>query len=150
GWDQRLAEEENRCQRHDRPACVIAIDLDGLKQINDRWGHAEGDRAIYRAAQAIQSAVRQHDVVARVGGDEFVVLLTEYSIAASQALLKRLNKSLIAHRIEASFGIAARTNEGLIQAWERADQAMYRQKRRKKLRHIFKRLLPNGSLAMPC
>lgn len=141
GWNQRLAEEENRCQRHGGPACVIAIDLDGLKQINDRRGHAEGDRALYRAGQAIQSAVRQHDVVARVGGDEFVVLLTEYSVSAGQELLKRLNKSLVAHQIEASFGIAVRTKQGLLQAWERADQAMYRQKRRKKLRRIFKRLM---------
>ncbi|MGF1513578.1 MAG: GGDEF domain-containing protein [Elainellaceae cyanobacterium] len=142
GWDQRLAQEEARCWRCGYEACIIAIDLDGLKQINDHRGHGEGDRVIYRAGQAMQAVVRQHDVVARVGGDEFVVLCAECPIDAGRALLARIRQSLIASQIDASLGIACRTSaQGLLQTWAQADQAMYHCKKRKKLRRRLLTLL---------
>lgn len=67
GWDRLLASEEDRCHRYACPASVIAIDLDGLKVINDTLGHAAGDELITRAATTIAAAVRDFDVVSRPG-----------------------------------------------------------------------------------
>ncbi|MBD2155620.1 GGDEF domain-containing protein [Leptolyngbya sp. FACHB-16] len=54
GWEQLVVGEETRCQQYGNPACIVAIDLDGLKQVNDTQGHAEGDALIQRAGQAIR------------------------------------------------------------------------------------------------
>ena len=68
GWVEFLEVEERRCRRYGHPAAVIAIDLDGLKDVNDVKGHGAGDDMIRRAAAALASAVRNVDVVARTGG----------------------------------------------------------------------------------
>ncbi len=142
GWNRRLVEEEARCRRQGYSACIIAVDLDGLKEINDCQGHVEGDRVIRQAGQLIRNAVRQHDIVARVGGDEFAILSTVCTLAVGESLLKRIRRSFALKGIEASFGMAFRSpSNGLWDAWECADQAMYRCKRKKKLRHyLLKRL----------
>lgn len=126
GWDQLLAHEEKRCHQYGHPACIISIDLDGLKQINDTQGHAKGDELIYKAGQAIRQAVRKQDVAARVGGDEFAVLCVECNFVNGKALMERIKAALALYPVNASLGIAPRQpNTGLLQAWEEADQAMY-------------------------
>lgn len=133
GWDQLLAEEEQRCQQYGHPTCVIVIDLDGLKQVNDRQGHAQGDQLILRASQTLQTLFRQRDIVARVGGDEFSVLCIQCNIENGNLLLERAQAAFADAQVDASFGLAPRHHsQGLRAAWEEADAAMYKHKRSKK------------------
>jgi diguanylate cyclase (GGDEF)-like protein len=133
GWEKLLSAEEKRCQRYGHPAGVICIDLDDLKPINDSRGHAAGDQLIYQAAQTIDAAVREQDIIARVGGDEFAVLAIECNAVEIQALAERVQTSLAAVEISASVGCASRhPSQGLSVAVKEADQKMYEHKRGKK------------------
>jgi diguanylate cyclase (GGDEF)-like protein len=112
---------------------VIAADLDGLKAINDTLGHDAGDLAINRFADLLRAAVRPDDTVARIGGDEFVVLLTQSTIEAGRAVAQRIMDALIAEpeppRLGASLGLAAgRPGELFDVVLRRADRAMYEAK----------------------
>jgi diguanylate cyclase (GGDEF)-like protein len=75
--EQRLAEEISRAVRHQRPLTILLIDLDGLKQINDRLGHAAGDLVLKSFSERLRRAIRGSDLAVRLGGDEFMVLLPE-------------------------------------------------------------------------
>lgn len=133
GWEQLIAHEEERCRRYGNPACVISIDLDDLKFINDTQGHAAGDRLLQGAAQAMRMAARSHDVVARLGGDEFAILAVECDLLAADALIDRLRQQLQQNGIAASIGHAARhPQHGLHAACEQADANMYAEKKRRK------------------
>ena len=126
GWDRLLAAEEARCSRLGHPACVVSIDLDGLKRVNDMEGHARGDDLILRAAQAIRGAVRGQDIVARLGGDEFAVLGVECDPAGASVLRDRVTAAMVSAGVGASVGLAQRNpRAGLSAACELADQAMY-------------------------
>jgi len=128
-WDRLLTLEDARCRRYGHPACVVAIDLDGLKATNDSFGHAAGDRLLRQAAKAIRSAARETDIVARVGGDEFAVLGVECDPAMSHRLVDRLRAALDEAGIAASVGLAAHVPaSGLQHAWQQADREMYRAK----------------------
>jgi diguanylate cyclase (GGDEF)-like protein len=130
-WDRLLEAEEARCQRYGSVASLVAIDLDELKRVNDRRGHAAGDRLLRRAAQVIDSTRRAADVVARLGGDEFGVLAVECDEPAAKVLADRLRSALDAAGIRASVGHATRQPSGtLAQAWSAADAEMYASKRR--------------------
>lgn len=130
GWDQLLAEEEESCANYGFPACVVVIDLDNLKTVNDSLGHGAGDVLIQRAGQILRQETRKHDVVARIGGDEFVVLCTECSAMQGQWLGERLQRALLNGQVQASVGVASRhPSRGLKAAWAEADRAMYQQKR---------------------
>ena len=130
-WDRLLEAEEARCQRYGSVASLVAIDLDELKRVNDRQGHAVGDRLLRRTAQVIDSTRRAADVVARLGGDEFGVLAVECDEPAAKVLADRLRGALDAAGIRASVGHATRQPSGtLAQAWSAADAGMYADKRR--------------------
>ena len=107
-WDRLLEAEEARCHRYGSVASLVAIDLDELKRVNDRQGHAAGDRLLRRAAQVIDSTRRAADVVARLGGDEFGVLAVECDEPAAKVLADRLRGALEAAGIRASVGHATR------------------------------------------
>ena len=133
GWEKLLLAEEKRCERYGHPAGIIYIDLDGLKPINDQKGHAAGDQLIYNAAQEICSAVRDQDIVARIGGDEFAVLGIECNEEQIQGLGQRIEASLNLANIEASWGYASRhPSKGLMAACQEADEKMYELKHSKK------------------
>jgi diguanylate cyclase (GGDEF)-like protein len=133
GWEKLLSAEEMRCQCYGHPAGVIYIDLDNLKPINDTKGHAAGDQLIYDAGQTIKSAVREKDIVARIGGDEFAVLGIECHPQQIESLAKRIQTSLENVGIEACVGYANRhPSTGLSAAYTEADQKMYECKRSKK------------------
>lgn len=126
GWDQLLESEESRCRHYGYPTCVVIIDVDGLKRVNDTYGHARGDELIYQTGQALKEATRTQDVVARIGGDEFAVLAVECNLLQGEKLIQRIDEALQARQITASIGIAERhPSLGLMTAWEEADQAMY-------------------------
>jgi diguanylate cyclase len=130
-WDRLLDAEEARCRRYGSVASLVAIDLDELKRVNDRQGHAAGDGLLRRTAQVIDSTRRAADVVARLGGDEFAVLAVECDEPAAKVLADRLRGALEAAGIRASVGHATRQPTGsLARAWAAADADMYGHKRR--------------------
>lgn len=131
-WERVLVVEEKRCARYGHPACVVALDLDGLKHINDTLGHQAGDEHLLATATALTSATRAIDVVARVGGDEFAVLAVETDLATARVLVARLSDGLAKVGIAASLGLAERSEAmDLAGAWAEADRRMYRTKRRR-------------------
>lgn len=133
GWDRAVAESEARCQREGLNACVIVIDLDGLKRINDTQGHAKGDEFIRRASTALRGAARREDCLARLGGDEFAYLSINCPPEHAQVVLKRLSQALQKAAVPASLGYAMRDLAGSIgAAFQEADQAMYAHKRARK------------------
>jgi diguanylate cyclase (GGDEF)-like protein len=133
GWEQCLLVEEIRCQRERLDACVVAIDLDGLKEVNDQQGHAAGDRLLQRAAQALRATARRRDLVARMGGDEFAYLAAEIAPGSAPIVTERLRKALAQTGISASIGSAPRSGNGSLNAAaEIADRLMYQDKRQRK------------------
>lgn len=133
GWDQEVRESELRCRKENLNACVIVIDLDGLKRINDTEGHAKGDEFIRRAANALRMAARRDDVLARLGGDEFACLSVGCVPEHANEILKRLSNALVKANVPASLGFAMRGLTGSIPAaFQEADQAMYTHKRARK------------------
>ncbi len=134
GWEQCLQIEEQRSLRENLDAGIFVIDLDGLKAINDREGHASGDAMLQRAAQALRACVRRRDVVARVGGDEYAFLATEIVPEVAPIVEERLRKALQAVGVSASIGHALRSAHGSLPgAAEVADRAMYQDKRARKM-----------------
>jgi diguanylate cyclase (GGDEF)-like protein len=81
--------------RYKRPFSLAFFDLDNFKQVNDRNGHLEGDRALQIVADTIRSNLRQADIVARFGGDEFVILLPETDHAMAESVLRKLRSNLL-------------------------------------------------------
>lgn len=129
-WDRMLAKEEERCRRYGHPTIVITIDLDGLKEVNDIYGHAAGDALIVRAAAALRNAAREVDIIARLGGDEFGVIGIECDHGGADALLARTRAALSDAGVKASIGMAPRIPaHGLKEAWNEADRLMYVEKR---------------------
>lgn len=121
------------------PLSVIVVDLDGFKQINDRLGHRIGDLTLVAAAQALKAELRASDSLARIGGDEFVVLLPDCPRNSAQEIAERLRATLEAqeiqagdHRVEirASFGVATLEEFAGSCEWLMAegDRALYRAK----------------------
>ncbi len=134
-FENRLAHELARSARTGEVVAVFAIDLDAFKAINDRLGHAGGDRVLKRAARLLSSCVRGDDLVARIGGDEFAVIQVARSQpAATEALISRIFKMASAPSdegvpIKLSLGVAlsegGQTGDEL---HELADLALYRAK----------------------
>lgn len=119
---------------------LLSVDLDKFKPVNDRWGHAEGDQVLRALAQRMQACVRHEDLVVRVGGDEFVVLL---SPSASSSMVAAVTSRLLevmhepvhvnarSHTLSASIGLAHYPTDGhsLAELCHHADMAMYEAKR---------------------
>jgi diguanylate cyclase (GGDEF)-like protein len=114
-------------RRRDTPiVTVAALDLDGFKAVNDANGHATGDRLLAEATAAWRSALRSDDVLARTGGDEFIVLMPNTAPTEAHAVLTRLRD---AHPVAWSAGIAPwEADEPLAACIERADAALYEDK----------------------
>jgi diguanylate cyclase (GGDEF)-like protein len=130
-----LGEALKRAHSHGEALCLLMIDLDGFKAVNDRHGHAVGDRVLVEVAAHLRAATRPEDLVARLGGDEFVVVAEgllgpEEAQGIAQRVLHALSGPMLAapeSRIGASIGIATgnpaeTATEALLR---RADSAMY-------------------------
>jgi diguanylate cyclase (GGDEF)-like protein len=92
-WDQELAKRWEQRLSLPRSICLALFDVDQLKQINDRMGHAEGDAVLRATANALVTSVRDHDFVARLGGDEFGVLLDGIDAASAHRISDRIRRS---------------------------------------------------------
>ncbi|MBS1253038.1 MAG: putative diguanylate cyclase DgcC [Anaerolineales bacterium] len=136
-----LAEQQLKtADRGDRRMLLLFADLDGLKGINDTFGHAEGDRALMQAADVLEETFRESDIVARIGGDEFVVLAVETHGSPAEVLAIRLQENLEARNAEADRSYELSLSVGLVhydpqtpcsieELLTQADKAMYEQKR---------------------
>jgi len=131
--------EWGRCKRYGRDAALLLFDLDHFKRVNDQYGHGIGDRVLRRVAALCRDEIRDIDTLARIGGEEFALLLPETDAAQAAILAERLRQRLVDERIDtgkgaisvtASFGIAPLLNgdEEWRQALRRADAALYRAK----------------------
>lgn len=135
GWEQCVAIEEARAKRYGSPACVLIVDLDGLKQVNDTKGHVHGDALIRSASNSIRSVLRENDIVARIGGDEFAILGIECDAEGCEAIFKNVTNALLSNGISASVGKALRDHRlGLFEAIAAADRAMYVAKAKRRTR----------------
>jgi diguanylate cyclase (GGDEF)-like protein len=111
-WEA-LSSEWKRASRSGRPFSVVLIDLDKFKDVNDTFGHLEGDLVLARVGRLLEQRCRQSNVVARYGGDEFVILMPETSIDQAHSLAERLrlwlsqDAMLAEHHISGSFGVAS-------------------------------------------
>lgn len=138
---ERLTQEVARSTRAETPLSVLLLDLDGFKAINDQHGHADGDRVLQNVAATLRLAVRANDIVARYGGDEFVVVMPETDLPAARLVAERVVASVRAVRhplsdgsegqVACSVGLAlfptdGRTASRLLRS---ADAAMYLVKR---------------------
>ena len=142
GFERELSRAAAYVQRYGGNAALVYLDLDGFKPVNDRFGHAAGDAVLTAVAAALVGSVRASDIVARIGGDEFAVLL--WNLSAENARIKALGleRAIPAAAIRwggrrvsvgATAGVAELTGDrdiaGLL---ARADAAMYARKRRRK------------------
>jgi diguanylate cyclase (GGDEF)-like protein len=132
-----LEAEVNRSRRSGYPISLVTVDLDGLKAINDRFGHHAGDEAIVALATALQTAARTSDLAARLGGEEFCVLLPDTDETGARAAADRILQVLRATRCSfghatASIGVATlRGREADAELLlRRSDHAMYKAKER--------------------
>lgn len=144
----RLSQAIANANRNNDKFAVCFIDLDGFKPINDNYGHATGDQILCEISRRIKKIIRENDTVARVGGDEFVVLFNEYkAYDKSSTLLDRLKEEISlpinlagnTHQVTASIGVAiypdsATEPDDLL---EFSDKAMYQAKNAGKSRYHF-------------
>lgn len=139
GFEGRASALIEACARTNLPVALIVADLDRFKVLNDRYGHAAGDRVIAEFAARLRMAAGTRAVAGRLGGEEFAVLLPMADLAAARLLADAIrtvfsNTSIEGlppeTRVTASFGIAARSgDESLAELAERADEALYHVKR---------------------
>jgi diguanylate cyclase (GGDEF)-like protein len=142
-FSERLTQELERNRRYDRPVALLYLDLDDFKAVNDSHGHQTGDAVLRLVADAIRRAVRQADVVGRMGGDEFAVLMPETDGAEADAVAQRLAAGLATSfrgspTVTASIGVvsgvaAVADADGVLRS---ADDAMYQAKRAGKNRVV--------------
>ena len=134
--NESLSLEIERAHRYDRPLSIIMIDMDGLKGINDAYGHAVGDEALVLVADSIRSCIRRVDLPTRFGGDDFVVVLPEADLDEAVAVAERICDEVHTREIpQADVSVSVGTvqwssdhksGDDLIEA---VDRAMYEAKR---------------------
>jgi diguanylate cyclase (GGDEF)-like protein len=135
-FSRELAQELSRNRRYGRPLALIYLDLDDFKKVNDAHGHATGDAVLRLVADAMRAAVRAADVVGRLGGDEFGVLMPETDAVVAHAAASRLVAGIRTvfrgtPSVTGSIGVVAvaGTEAGTDELIRKADQAMYEAKR---------------------
>jgi diguanylate cyclase (GGDEF)-like protein len=135
-----LEQEMERCARYRRHLCLLIVDVDDFKQVNDTWGHAEGNRVLQTLAGVIQSCLRQADSAYRYGGEEFAVLMPETDAAAGVMFGERLRTSFAENppvlsdgtvlKVSISIGVTAYSpGDDAHSLFCRADDGMYQAKR---------------------
>lgn len=136
GFDERASLELARSRREQSWVAIAIFDLDHFKRINDEWGHEVGDRVLVRAAEVLAGQAREIDVVARFGGEEFVVLLPGADMDSAARFAERVREDLARERfprlplVRASAGVrAVLAPESVEELLQGADLALYQAKR---------------------
>lgn len=126
-----LEREIVKAERTDQPFVLAFIDVDGLKTVNDRHGHSEGDALLRQLGDLVRAQLREYDVVVRFGGDEFVCGLPDLDLDEARRRLDRVNVTLLETKeASISVGLVGREpGEGLEALISRADRAMYEARR---------------------
>jgi diguanylate cyclase len=146
GMMEALGREMNRARRYGIPLCIALLDIDNFKQLNDKLGHQAGDGALVHLVTVIKATLRQMDVIARFGGEEFLLLLPntglDDAMHAVTRIQRELTRSIFMHehqRVLVTFSAGAalvaagESQDSLIQ---RVDAALYRAKREGKNRVV--------------
>jgi diguanylate cyclase (GGDEF)-like protein len=127
-WDAALPREIARATRHKRPLAIALLDLDEFKELNDEHGHQAGDLVLKESVAAWRDHLRGGDILARIGGDEFAVLLPECDPSAAEEIVERLRRST-ARGLTVSVGVACWAGqEEAAELILRADRALYQAK----------------------
>jgi diguanylate cyclase (GGDEF)-like protein len=138
-FDARLASLSSYFDRYARPFSVIALDVDFFKKFNDTWGHEAGDRVLQHVAELLRATVRDVDLPARMGGEEFVVLLPETGLRQAAEAAERIRRTLETRAViwngrplsvTASLGVSACPDSTEVpgELLAQADAALYRAK----------------------
>jgi diguanylate cyclase (GGDEF)-like protein/PAS domain S-box-containing protein len=142
-FNEIMAHEINKFKRHHNPVSLLICDLDDFKQINDEYGHIFGDKSLKLIATTIKKSIREYDIVARWGGEEFCVLLPNTTLEDALCVAEKIRLS-IEHEscfqefhLTASFGVSNIQQNDNAESWfKKADKALYRAKKLGKNRVI--------------
>ncbi|WP_105188966.1 GGDEF domain-containing protein [Pseudoalteromonas sp. T1lg48] len=137
-FDERLDLELKQCQRNGAPLCLVVIDVDLFKSINDTYGHSAGDKTLQVLASAMKKAIRSSDFIARYGGEEFVLVMPNVDLENVVLPLEKLRASVKSipfkfkdKQVQITVSIGAtqvKANDTALSAFDRADQALYEAK----------------------
>ncbi|MEJ2393635.1 MAG: diguanylate cyclase [Candidatus Thiodiazotropha sp.] len=143
---RKLEEEQTTVTAAEESFCIILLDLDHFKEINDQYGHAVGDQALRHAVERLRNGIRDSDLLGRWGGEEFIIVAPRTSLAEAEGLAERLCRSLAGSRITSegesveitgSFGVTRYIpGEALDTCLKRTDDALYAAKRQGRNRII--------------
>ncbi len=142
-FEDRIHSMVDSARRHGYPLTLASMDLDGFKKINDTFGHTEGDNVLRRVAMRLAQQVRSCDLLVRMGGDEFLLVLPDTGIRAAKVLTRRLRndvrnlniRSGAGKELDVSIGLSQWKNDLTLFQWlERADRALYEDKLNKRNR----------------
>jgi diguanylate cyclase (GGDEF)-like protein len=147
GFGAILDREFQQSERYSRPFALMMIDADNLKEVNDKYGHEGGNRLLRHVVKHVQDQLRNTDVMARYGGDEFVVVLPETNGRGGFELSERIRAAIAGSKLElpgssvgatVSVGISSYPDDGgsVMALMEKADKAMYRAKQAGKNRAV--------------
>jgi len=135
---RELERAVSQASRHGTPAAVLYIDLNGLKRVNDRHGHLAGDTALIHVARLLQGLIRTTDVVARIGGDEFGLILDHLDHNSAIETAERISRCIASNPVDlggtqvslqAAIGVATLLpGDSAADVMQRADRNMYRAK----------------------
>ena len=138
GLDDAMQRELARAERRNTPVCVAVLDIDNFKKLNDTYGHQAGDEALIHLSGIVRHTLRPTDIVARFGGEEFIIVFGDTEIAQAVDIMQRLQRELtkrfFLHNNERmlitfSAGVAAlRAGDTQETIFARADKAMYQAK----------------------
>jgi diguanylate cyclase (GGDEF)-like protein len=154
-FDERLLAECKSADRHGRALSLLMVDIDFFKRVNDNYGHQTGDRVLETLARLLNESIRPGDVVARFGGEEFVVIFPETAEEAAMAMAERIRRTIGDHSFECSNGedIGITVSIGCASRWadavtceelvKEADAALYRAKNAGRNRVVSARDLPS-------
>jgi len=140
-FELALAREVDRVARSGEPALLLVLDIDHFKRVNDTWGHGAGDQVLKAVANALLDSVRPMDLVARVGGEEFAIILpscaTSFAEAVAERVRRRVERMPVAIGPSQQITVTASIGGAFAPQWvrstpalwqERADQQLYRAK----------------------
>ena len=134
-FDRKTGDEMERADRYNEPLSLIVFDLDCFKHVNDTWGHPVGDEVLKQVAAVAGQIIRNSDMLNRLGGEEFAVLMPKTTLCGALTVAEKLRKALADNlhpsvgQVTASFGVAERKRSESFKSWyKRADAALYRAK----------------------